>query len=86
MVGSGAGCVAWTGGAEGCEPGIEGTGLGEGGARVDRSTRDPLWFDLDHNLEMARLNVVAAVHGHHPDYSVEKPATVIGRGHSWLYA
>lgn len=47
---------------------------------------DPRWCDLDHNLEMAKLNVVAAVHGRHPDYSVEKLAAVMGRGHSWLYA
>ena len=45
-----------------------------------------LWCNVDHNLEMARLNVVAAVHSRHPDYSVEKLATLMGRGASWLYA
>jgi tetratricopeptide (TPR) repeat protein len=47
---------------------------------------DPLWCDVDHNLEMARLNVVAAVHAKFPSYGVAKLAAVMGRGHSWLYA
>lgn len=47
---------------------------------------DPLWCDVDHNLEMARLNVAAAVHGKFPDYGVAKLAAVMQRGHSWLYA
>jgi tetratricopeptide (TPR) repeat protein len=47
---------------------------------------DPLWCDVDHNLEMARLNVVAAVHAKFPGYGVAKLAAVMGRGHSWLYA
>jgi len=47
---------------------------------------DALWCDVDHNLEMARLNVVAAVLAKHPDYGVEKLAIAMGRGVSWLYA
>ncbi len=47
---------------------------------------DPLWCDVDHNLEMARLNVAAAVHAKFPDYGVAKLASVMRRGHSWLYA
>ncbi len=50
------------------------------------SAEDPLWCDVDHNLEMARLNVAAAVHAKFPDYGVTKLATVMRRGHSWLYA
>jgi hypothetical protein len=44
------------------------------------------WCDMDYNLEMARLNVVAAAHARHPEFNVEKLATLLGRGHSWLYA
>jgi tetratricopeptide (TPR) repeat protein len=47
---------------------------------------DPLWCDVDHNLEMARLNVAATVHAKFPDYGVAKLAAVMQRGHSWLYA
>lgn len=47
---------------------------------------DARWCDVDYNLEMARLNVVAAVAARHPDYGVEKLAAVMGRGASWLYA
>lgn len=46
---------------------------------------DGRWCDLDHNLEIARLNVVEAVHRRHPDYSVERLAAAMGRGPSWLY-
>ena len=47
---------------------------------------DARWYDLDHNLERARLNVVEAVHRRHPGHNVEKLAALMGRGHSWLYA
>jgi tetratricopeptide (TPR) repeat protein len=47
---------------------------------------DERWCDVDYNLEMARLNVVAAVHARHPDYGVEQLAAVMNRGQSWLYA
>lgn len=47
---------------------------------------DALWCNLDHNLEMARLHVVETVYRRFPSYTVEKLATAMGRGHSWLYA
>ena len=47
---------------------------------------DPRWHDLAHNLAVARLNVVEAVHRRHPGYTVEKLAALMGRGPSWLYA
>jgi hypothetical protein len=47
---------------------------------------DDRWCDLDHNLEMARLHVVETVYRRYPGYTVERLATVMGRGHSWLYA
>ena len=47
---------------------------------------DPRWCDLDHNLEAARLRVVAMAHERHPDYNVERLAALVGRGPSWLYA
>jgi len=47
---------------------------------------DARWCDMDYNLEMARLNVVAAAHERHPEFNVEKLAALLGRGHSWLYA
>lgn len=43
------------------------------------------WCDMDYNLEMARLNVVAAAHERHPEMSVEHLAELLGRGTSWLY-
>ncbi len=43
------------------------------------------WCDMDFNLEMARLNVVAAAHERHPEMGVEQLATLLGRGTSWLY-
>lgn len=47
---------------------------------------DTRWCDMDYNLEMARLNVVAAAHARHPEFNVDKLAALLGRGHSWLYA
>ena len=47
---------------------------------------DGRWCDLDYNLERARLHVVESVYRRYPGYTVEKLATVMGRGHSWLYA
>ena len=47
---------------------------------------DPQWCDLDHNLETARLRVVALAHERHPDYNVDRLAALVGRGPSWLYA
>ena len=47
--------------------------------------QDGRWYDLDHNLAIAKLNVVEAVHRRHPDYSVERLAAAMGRGPSWLY-
>ena len=47
---------------------------------------DGRWCDMSHNLELARLNVVEAVHRRYPGYSVEKLAALMGRGPSWLYA
>jgi len=47
---------------------------------------DSRWVDMEHNLEMARLNVAESAFRRHPSYSVEKLAAVMGRGHSWLYA
>ncbi len=44
------------------------------------------WCDMDNNLEVAKLNVIAAVHSQHPGYTVERLAAAVGRGSSWLYA
>ena len=44
------------------------------------------WCNLDHNLEMAKLNVVATVHARYPSYNVDQLAAAMGRGVSWLYA
>ena len=49
-------------------------------------TEDPQWCDLDHNLETARLRVIELAHERHPDYGVDRLASLIGRGPSWLYA
>lgn len=50
-----------------------------------RPDEDARWYDLDHNLEKARLHVVEGVYRRYPGYTVEKLAAVMGRGHSWLY-
>lgn len=53
---------------------------------VEGHRLDPQWCDLDHNLETARLRVVALAHERHPDYNVDRLAALVGRGPSWLYA
>jgi tetratricopeptide (TPR) repeat protein len=50
-----------------------------------KSGDDDRWCDIDHNLEMARLNVVAAVHAQNPSLGVRELAAAMGRRQSWLY-
>lgn len=45
----------------------------------------PLHCDMDHNLELARLNVVATAYARHPGATIEELARAVGRGPSWLY-